>query len=92
MNNDPSGLDGLDDLSGLHNESKLPHLSKTIDHETDIAPHPFIRNSTLLSLGTYVQKCITRDYAGIPSFLLLHSHYLHGILQFLHNIIFYLAF
>ena len=32
----------LDELSGLCNEPKLPHLSKTIDYETDIAPYPFI--------------------------------------------------
>lgn len=32
----------LDDLSGLKNESELPHLSETIVYETDIAPYPFI--------------------------------------------------
>lgn len=35
-------LSDLDDLSGLNNERKLPHLSKTIVYETDIAPYPFI--------------------------------------------------
>ena len=30
------------DLSGLNNESGLPHLSKVTVYETDIAPHPFI--------------------------------------------------
>ena len=40
MTND--ALSGLDDLSGLSNESELPHLSKTIVYETDIAPYPFI--------------------------------------------------
>lgn len=34
--------DGLDDLSDLNSEDKLPHLSDTITYDTDIAPYPFI--------------------------------------------------
>lgn len=37
-----NALSGLDDLCGLCTKSELPHLSKTIDYETDIAPYPFI--------------------------------------------------
>lgn len=40
MTNDT--LSDLDDLSGLSNKPELPHLSKTIVYETDIAPYPFI--------------------------------------------------
>ena len=49
MTND--ALSGLDDLSGLNNESELPHLSETIVYETDIALHPFIGIHSGVSSG-----------------------------------------
>ena len=41
MTND--ALSGLDDLSGLNNESELPHLSDAISYEADIAPYRYIQ-------------------------------------------------
>ena len=35
-------LSGLDDLSGLNNESELPHLSDAISYEADIKPYRII--------------------------------------------------
>lgn len=37
-----NALSGLDDLSGLNNESELPYLSDAIFYETDIKPYRYI--------------------------------------------------
>ena len=39
MSNDT--LSGLDELSGLIDESEIPHLSDAISYETDIKPYRY---------------------------------------------------
>ena len=62
MNND--ALSGLDDLSGLNSKNELPHLSKTIVYETDIAPHPFIGIYAGVGSGkNYFVDMLARGYS-----------------------------
>ena len=63
MHNDLSGLDGLDDLSGLNNESELPHLSDAISYENDIKPYRIIEIFSGVGSGknTFVNRFVTGD-------------------------------
>lgn len=57
-------LSDLDDLSGLNNESELPHLSKTISYATDIAPYPFIGIHAGVGSGkNYFIDILARGYS-----------------------------
>ena len=63
MHNDLSGLDGLDDLSGLNNESELPHLSDAISYETDIKPHRYVHIYAGVGSGknTFINRFVNGD-------------------------------
>ena len=53
-----------DDLSGLNNESELPHLSETITYATDIAPYPFIGIHSGVGSGkNYFIDTLARGYS-----------------------------
>ena len=59
MTND--ALSGLDDLSGLNNESELPHLSDAISYEIDIAPYRYIQIYAGVGSGknTFINRFVT---------------------------------
>jgi hypothetical protein len=61
MTND--ALSGLDDLSGLNNESELSHLSDAISYATDIAPYRIIEIFSGVGSGknTFVNRFVTGD-------------------------------
>lgn len=56
-------LSGLDDLSGLNNESELPHLSDAISYEADIKPYRIIEIFSGVGSGknTFVNRFVTGD-------------------------------
>lgn len=58
-----SALSGLDDLSGLNNESELPHLSDAISYETDIAPYRYIQIYAGVGSGknTFINRFVNGD-------------------------------
>ena len=58
------GLCDLDDLSGLKNESELPHLSDAISYETDIAPYRYIQ--IYAGVGSGKNVFINRFVNGDP--------------------------
>lgn len=63
MSNDLSGLDGLDDLSGLNNESELPHLSDAIKYEIDIKPYRYVHIYAGVGSGknTFINRFVNGD-------------------------------
>ena len=72
MSND--ALSGLDDLSGLKNESELPHLSDAISYETDIAPYQYIHIYAGVGSGknTFINRFVNGDHKyKIPKMIVL---------------------
>ena len=72
MTND--ALSGLDDLSGLKNESELPHLSDAISYETDIAPYRYIQIYAGVGSGknTFINRFVNGDpEKKIPKMIVL---------------------
>lgn len=62
MHNENSS--NLDDLSGLNNESELPHLSDAISYETDIKPYRYIQ--IFAGVGSGKNFFINRFVNGDP--------------------------
>ena len=69
MTND--ALSGLDDLSGLNNESELPHLSDAIKYEIDIKPYRYVH--IYAGVGSGQNKFINRFINGDPTSLKVRS-------------------
>lgn len=72
MTND--ALSGLDDLSGLNNESELPHLSDAISYATDIAPYRYIQIYAGVGSGknTFINRFVNGDpEKKIPKMIVL---------------------
>lgn len=69
-----NALSGLDDLSGLKNESELPHLSDAIKYEIDIKPHRYIQIYAGVGSGknTFINQFVNGDpEKNIPKMIVL---------------------
>lgn len=67
-------LSDLDDLSGLTDESELPHLSDAISYETDISPYRYVQIFAGVGSGKnyFINKFVTGDSdRKIPKMIVL---------------------